>query len=213
MVYIAARPASLRRLPFDFRSANTMQKFVPLLLLFALTSCENTIKLQPIVVVPQVKIFFGPLSPSTSKFPPIIELLVQRLQTQFSTYVYEDLSRPPTYEKPVYTLSPEEEATATEPLVAAESSTPKFNAVDNETEVQTEEEGVIEENVVHPIHYGTLVVYLKKNSTTKAERVIPSMPNMEKFGEKNTPILTAVLDVKLIVPPNSVNHTRANNST
>lgn len=40
-----------------------------------------------------LKIFFGPPTPSTSKFPPLIELIVQRVQAQFSTYVYEDLSR------------------------------------------------------------------------------------------------------------------------
>lgn len=125
------------------------------ILAITIVSSEHTIKLQPIVIVPQVKIFFGPPTPSTSKFPPIIELLVQRLQTQFSSYVYEDLSRPPTYEKPVYTLSPEEQATATEPLLLATEPTSRPD----------DEETVSEE--VKPIEYGTLVVYLKRNSTKK----------------------------------------------
>lgn len=127
------------------------------ILTLTLVSSDHTIKLQPIVIVPQVKIFFGPPTPSTSKFPPIIELLVQRLQTQFSSYVYEDLSRPPTYEKPVYTLSPEEQATATEPLVLATES----------SSTTVDEESVTEK--VKPIEYGTLVVYLKRNSTAKKE--------------------------------------------
>lgn len=154
--------------------------------LLAVVSGDSTIKLQPIVIVPQVKIFFGPPSPSTSKFPPIIELLVQRLQTQFSTYVYEDLSRPPTYEKPVYTLSPEEEATATEPLPLVQSTTAKAGHANEES--VTEE--VIEENDVRPIEYGTLVVYLKKNSTVKTD------------GKETAPLLTALFDVKVTIPGN-----------
>lgn len=147
---------------------------------------NSTIKLQPIVIVPQVRIFFGPPSPTTSKFPPIIELLVQRLQTQFSTYVYEDLSRPPTYEKPVYTLTPEEEATATEPLIFTETTTAKSTKFSEET--------VTETNVIHPIEYGTLVVYLKKNTTVKS--------GDDGKIEKTTPLLTALLDVKITIPGN-----------
>lgn len=89
------------------------------ILLFAISSalpdflfCTPT-SFRPIFIVPNIRLFFGPPQPSTSKFPPIIELIVQRIQAQFSTYVYEDLSRPQTWDKPVYTLSPEEQATET----------------------------------------------------------------------------------------------------
>lgn len=43
---------------------------------------------------------------SVSQFPPIIEFFVQKIQAQYSNYVHEDLSRPQTWNKPVYTLSP-----------------------------------------------------------------------------------------------------------
>lgn len=33
-----------------------------------------------------------------SKFPPVLEYLLQRVQSMNSNYVYEDLSRPPTYD-------------------------------------------------------------------------------------------------------------------
>lgn len=49
---------------------------------------------------------FGQPQVSVSKFPPIVEFLVHRIQSHFSTYVHEDLSRPPAWDKPVYTLSP-----------------------------------------------------------------------------------------------------------
>lgn len=35
-----------------------------------------------------------------SKFPPVIEHFVQLIQKYFSNYVYEDLSRPPTWDSP-----------------------------------------------------------------------------------------------------------------
>lgn len=38
-----------------------------------------------------------------SKFPPLIEILVQRIQSMFSTYIYEDLSRPAIVKDPVST--------------------------------------------------------------------------------------------------------------
>lgn len=165
------------------------QKFaISLTICLQLAFCEKI--LQPIVIVPHVKIFFGPPSPSTSKFPPIIELLVQRIQSQFSSYVYEDLSRPPTYEKPVYTLSPEEQATATEPLLlATEASTAKIGLAEED-----------EENV-RPVEYGTLVVYLKRNSTVKAN-VKDDSVIVESGGEKGSSVLTALLNVKVVIPGN-----------
>lgn len=147
-----------------------LQKFT-ITLIFTLVSSD----LQPIVIVPHVKIFFGPPRESTSKFPPIIELFVQRLQTQFSTYVFEDLSRPATYEKPVYTLSPEEQVTATEPLVFAETAT---------TETTIAEE---EENLMRPNQYGTLVVHLKKSNST------------DDASTNQQPILKAHLDIDVAI--------------
>lgn len=180
----------------------------------AQVSSDNTIRIQPIVIVPHLKIFFGPPSPSTSKFPPIIELLVQRLQAQFSTYVYEDLSRPPTYEKPVYTLSPEEQATATEPLAEASTSNLGLNEINvkipvnfTEEEEGAHEEGLIEENVVQPVQYGTLVVYLRKNSTLTGDPVqkMSSDGNKNTTGSKKSHVLTALLDIKLVVPEDQIN--------
>ncbi|XP_019761594.2 uncharacterized protein LOC109538679 isoform X1 [Dendroctonus ponderosae] len=57
---------------------------------------------------------------TVSKFPAVVEFFVQKIQASQSNYVYEDLSRPPTYDKPVFTLSPEDQiafglATSTKP--------------------------------------------------------------------------------------------------
>lgn len=35
---------------------------------------------------------------TVSKFPPILEYLLQKIQSMNSNYIYEDLSRPPTYD-------------------------------------------------------------------------------------------------------------------
>lgn len=84
------------------------------------------------------KIFNRPQE-SISKFPPIIEFFVQKIQSQFSNYVYEDLSRPPTWEKPVYTLSPEDQAAF---FSTSTTNTTRFNEddfeyvdTDNSTEI------------------------------------------------------------------------------
>lgn len=55
------------------------------------------------------KIFNRPQE-SVSQFPPILEFFVQKIQSHYSNYVYEDLSRPPTWDTPVYTLAPEDQA-------------------------------------------------------------------------------------------------------
>lgn len=55
------------------------------------------------------KLFNRQPEENVSKFPPVIEFFVQKIQSQYSNYVYEDLSRPPVWNKPVYTLSPEDQ--------------------------------------------------------------------------------------------------------
>lgn len=45
---------------------------------------------------------------TVSKFPPIVEFLAQKVQSQFSNFVYEDLSRPPAWDRPIYTLAPDD---------------------------------------------------------------------------------------------------------
>lgn len=45
---------------------------------------------------------------TVSKFPPIVEFLAQKVQSQFSNFVYEDLSRPPSWDRPIYTLAPDD---------------------------------------------------------------------------------------------------------
>lgn len=76
-----------------------------ILLLTSTISAVRVIQLQPFLVNNTIKFFFRP-QVTVSKFPPVIELIVQRLQTYYSNYVYEDLSRPPTWDKPVYVLTP-----------------------------------------------------------------------------------------------------------
>ncbi|XP_066250971.1 uncharacterized protein [Euwallacea similis] len=79
---------------------------------------------------------------TVSKFPPVVEHFVQKIQASQSNYIYEDLSRPPTYDKPVYTLSPEDEilfnvpsSTTFKPFVATTNEkveTQDFNRFDYE---------------------------------------------------------------------------------
>ncbi|KAK9870513.1 hypothetical protein WA026_008070 [Henosepilachna vigintioctopunctata] len=64
-----------------------------------------------LVIFSPIKQFFQNGSPATTvnKLPPVLEFILQRIQSANSNFVHEDLSRPPTWEKPVYTLSPAEE--------------------------------------------------------------------------------------------------------
>lgn len=73
------------------------------------------------------KLFNRPSEENVSQFPPVIEFFVQKIQSQYSNYVYEDLSRPPVWNKPVYTLSPEDQA-----LLSSPSSTTGSVAILNE---------------------------------------------------------------------------------
>lgn len=47
---------------------------------------------------------FLPTQVTVSKLPPVLEYVLQRIQTINSNYVHEDLSRPPTWNRPIYTL-------------------------------------------------------------------------------------------------------------
>ncbi|CAG9826910.1 unnamed protein product [Diabrotica balteata] len=51
------------------------------------------------------KLFFGNQQTVVSKLPLPLEFVLQRIQSFYSTYVHEDLSRPPTWDKPVYTYT------------------------------------------------------------------------------------------------------------
>lgn len=44
----------------------------------------------------------GLLKDTVSRFPPVLEFLLQMVQRYFSNYVYEDLSRPPAWDSPNY---------------------------------------------------------------------------------------------------------------
>lgn len=68
---------------------------------------------------------------TVSKFPPVIEFLAQRVQSQFSNYVHEDLSRPPAWDSPVYTLAPDD------PL-HEELNQNTYNAVDSNDDNATD---------------------------------------------------------------------------
>lgn len=70
------------------------------------------------------KLFNRPAQESVSKFPPVVEFIVQKIQSQYSNYVHEDLSRPPTWNKPVYTLSPQDQL-----FFSAASTTPNTSTV------------------------------------------------------------------------------------
>lgn len=50
------------------------------------------------VVVPVKKL--NTIRNAVSRFPPVLEFFVQMIQKYFSNYVYEDLSRPPTWDSP-----------------------------------------------------------------------------------------------------------------
>ncbi|KAJ3653359.1 hypothetical protein Zmor_012614 [Zophobas morio] len=83
-----------------------MLKTVSILLVISLVASYEQ---RPGFVLTVTKLFWSNSNNGTvSKFPPIIEFFVQRIQSLNSNYVYEDLSRPPTWEKPVYTLAPED---------------------------------------------------------------------------------------------------------
>lgn len=72
---------------------------------------QPKVEAETIVIIPKIQ--FGIPNPAVSKLPPVLELLLQRVQTYFSNYVHEDLSRPPTYDRPVYILPFDEERNVT----------------------------------------------------------------------------------------------------
>lgn len=86
------------------------------------------------------KLFNQPTEDSVSKFPPVIEFFVQKIQSQYSNYVYEDLSRPAAWNKPVYTLSPEDQAffslsPSTTPNATFNEGNFEYDDTDNSTEI------------------------------------------------------------------------------
>lgn len=163
--------------PFDCLISSTL--FV---CAFGCILAQNAIQLPPIIILPNWKLFFAP-QPSTSKFPPFIEFFVQRIQTQFSNYVYEDLSRPQTYDKPVYTLSPAEEATVTDPL--STSTTSLSVSTESTNFIETDGDLPNASQIVNN-DYGTLVVYLK-NSTAKNSDLNSTVETSKIAGENQSP--------------------------
>lgn len=79
--------------------------FYTKLIFIVCVSCVISFK----IVNNTVNKIFGDPTATVSKFPPVIEFFVQQIQSQQSNYIHEDLSRPPTWDKPVYTLSPEDQ--------------------------------------------------------------------------------------------------------
>lgn len=97
---------------------------------------------------PLIDKLFNRPQESVSQFPPIVEFLVQKIQSQYSNYVHEDLSRPPTWDKPVFTLSPEDQ------VIFSSASTPnstflnedKFEYVDTDNTTEIFFEIIIDSN-------------------------------------------------------------------
>lgn len=77
------------------------------------------------------KIFFNNQSnTSISKFPAVIEYIVQRIQTLNSNYVHEDLSRPPTYDSVDFT-KPTEKTTTEKTKITNQTSNGSINYFEN----------------------------------------------------------------------------------
>lgn len=72
---------------------------------------DNSTKNNVFVILHNVRLFFDRNNTTISKFPPILEYVLQRIQTMNSNYVYEDLSRPPTYDSPDFTKTTVTEST------------------------------------------------------------------------------------------------------
>lgn len=61
------------------------------------------------ILIPVKKL--GDLRDTLHRFPPILEYVVQTIQRYFSNYVYEDLSRPPSYDSPDFGMNHSQFAT------------------------------------------------------------------------------------------------------
>lgn len=116
-------------------------------------------------VVPSVYIrFFN--NYTVNRFPPVIEFIVQRVQSYFSNYVHEDLSRPPTYDRPDFTYSTKKPFTPES--VTTSSASPFDNTEDYDDELQ--ETSSIKELLFEKIPPTTIAAYqdiiiLKKDTT------------------------------------------------
>lgn len=118
-----------------------------------------------IVVVPKNKL--GTSSPTVSKLPPILEYFLQRLQTYYSNYIYEDLSRPPTYDRPIYITTQKPDGATTEPTI--------------NTTTEEEDEDDEEANTDTP----NLIIY---ETTTESN----DMPESQEVSSEDGQVVTIV---------------------
>lgn len=86
---------------------------------------------------------------TVSKFPPVIEFLAQKVQSQFSNFVYEDLSRPPAWDTPVYTLAPNDPLF--QELYGNSTNTTLSDSNDNNSESEVLEEDSDNEGSSSPL--------------------------------------------------------------
>ncbi|KAK5646988.1 hypothetical protein RI129_005452 [Pyrocoelia pectoralis] len=115
-------------------------KFVIILILFVL--CTNTAPSSQRLPKLPIRLGFNP-QPSVSKFPLILEFIVQQIQAHFSNYVFEDLSRPPTWDKPAYTTEiPHDEVNQNETIMTVYNITSNENATVSVEEIDEEEPDV-----------------------------------------------------------------------
>ncbi|XP_031345469.1 uncharacterized protein LOC116172397 [Photinus pyralis] len=80
-----------------------MRSFAFLVVILCLLAISHTVRLNNAKPPLLIRLGFLNPQPSVSKFPPVLEFVVQQIQSYFSNYVYEDLSRPATWDTQVYT--------------------------------------------------------------------------------------------------------------
>lgn len=116
-----------------------------------------------------IRLGFRPPQPSVSKFPPIVEFVLQRIQAHNSVYIYEDLSRPPTWDSPYYATSTEKPTT--------EAVKPE-QEINNDTNINYEKinattESTIEQNVLEVIYVNikpsAVTEHFNSNNVTEVE--------------------------------------------
>lgn len=135
------------------------------------------------------KLFNSPEG-SVSQFPPIIEFFVQKIQSQYSNYIHEDLSRPQTWNKPTYSLSPEDQAVFSSNNNSTFNDTGgKFDA-DNSTEIFFE---LIFDNQTQNVTQTTELYFEKiETSTSPANSTVVYITPKKKFT--TTPTLNETID-------------------
>ncbi|GJQ69816.1 hypothetical protein Trydic_g22369 [Trypoxylus dichotomus] len=116
---------------------------------------------------------------TVSKFPPVIEFLAQKVQTQFSNFVYEDLSRPPAWNSPIYTLAPND------PLFEEVNGNSTYvmnlnvSTVDNDRPVASEEDADEEETMPSVL----LFEIIDPNKTIIEQSILGNEPLLEKIDK------------------------------